>query len=198
MRGLIGEAQDFLKGIVNKKTKTYDSSKNKIIVADSLELDGVISAEVSEDIKTSTVKGVDAQYYAIVEDFSEVTLSVTLLTTAKCYSALQTLESMLRREKAVLPIVIIENGEVVDSYIGSIISLGGRTLDKDGSAKTVLFSIKPRRAINGSESAQITTEVAPPASYQGNATSFPYNQGPDIVRRPQLSLNTIDDELNSL
>ena len=61
MLGLIGEAKDFLKGIVTKKTKTYDPSKNKVIVAEGLELDGIISAELSEDTKTSTVKGVDAQ-----------------------------------------------------------------------------------------------------------------------------------------
>ena len=82
---------------------------------------GLLSAELSEDTKkTSTVKGVDAQYYAIVEDFSEITLSVTLLTTSRCYSALQTLDVMLKQEKAVLPIVVIENGEVIDSFVGSI------------------------------------------------------------------------------
>lgn len=194
MLGLIGEAKDLLKGIVPKKTKTYDPSKNKVIISEGLELDGMLSAELSEDTKTSTVKGVDAQYYAIVEDFNEITLSVTLLTTSRCYSALQTLDVMSKQEKAVLPITVIENGEVIDSFVGSILSLGGRTLDKEGSAKTVVFSVKTRRAITGNEKTKITTETAP-TGYDGNATSFPYNQGADdIVRRPLLNVNQIGNE----
>ena len=54
MLGLIGEAKGFLKGVVTKKTKTYDPSKNEVIVAEGLELDGMLSAELSEDTKTST------------------------------------------------------------------------------------------------------------------------------------------------
>ena len=46
MLGLIGEAKDFLKGVVTKKLKLTTHLKNKVIVADGLELDGITFGRV--------------------------------------------------------------------------------------------------------------------------------------------------------
>lgn len=137
---LLGSATDFLKGVVTKKVKTYDSSKNEIWVS-GMKLDGVVTATLSDNVRTSSETGVDKQYYAITETFTTQTLSVTILPTAMCYEQLVTLDYMSQQERAVLPLYVMENGSVVDLFSSHIISLGDRTMGMTSSQRTVTFGV---------------------------------------------------------
>lgn len=140
MMNLLGSATDFLKGVVQKRVRTYDSSKNEIYVS-GLRLDGVVSATLSDNVKTNGEIGVDKQYYAITETFVARTLTVNLLPTSMCYEQLVTLDFMSQQERARLPIYVYENGSVVGIFSGHIMSLGDTTLSREATSKTVIFGV---------------------------------------------------------
>lgn len=155
---LLGEAMDFLKGRVQRIIKTYDPSRNEVLVAERMILDGVISAEISELVRTSGETGVDKQYYAVVEKHQGLILTVTLLPTANCYQALETLDSLSRQHYAMIPITVTDNGEVIDLYSGHIISLGSRSMNMDDPVKTVVFGIQPKRVAIRKPRAEVSVE----------------------------------------
>lgn len=140
MIDILDDSINFLKGVIPKKVKTYDASTNDVFVA-GMKLDGVVTATVSDLTRTSSVTGVDPQYYAVVDEYGGQTLTVSLLQTAKCYDQLVFLAQMQYKEKAFLPIFVKENGNVVDLYSGHIISLADTTLAQTSSQKTVTFGL---------------------------------------------------------
>jgi len=174
---LLGEAKDFLKGIITKKVKTYDPSKNKIVICEALTLDGVISAEVSELVKTTAETGVDKQYYAVIERFEGRILTVTMLPTAQCVNMLYELANLSEMNKAMIPITVIDNGDVVDNYSGHILSLGARSMTLEDVQRTVVFGITQKRKTESN----IKTESLP---YEGNATTYALPEGDQIIRTP--------------
>lgn len=143
MREWLGEAQDFLKGIVQKKVRTYNPSTNSVTVA-GMKLDGVVSATLTENQRTQGVVGVDQQYYAVTEVNAGRTFNVELLPTAMCYKQLVKLDKATKIHKAFFTLSVIENGGVVEQYDAHIVSLSATNLTQETSNKSVVFGVKQK------------------------------------------------------
>lgn len=125
-----------------KQTKTYDSSKNKVIVA-GMVLDGVVSANVTPDVLTKQETGIDYYYTAIVENIEQRTLTVTVLPTAHCLAALRILAFKQQENRGWFNISIHENDSIVNVYRGWILSLPEIDMQREGSDRIITFGIKP-------------------------------------------------------
>lgn len=141
-----GENKDFLKGIINRKVKTYDASKNRINVA-GMYLDGVTSATLSSESKMQQEIGVDVQYNAMYESFSALNLTVNLLPETYCYQKLQELEFICRENKAPFTLSVEENGAILESYSATIASFGEISMSKDAADKSVVFNVTQKYAV---------------------------------------------------
>lgn len=139
-----GENKDFLKGIINRKVKTYDSSKNRINVA-GMYLDGVTSASLSSLTKTNSEIGVDSQYHATYDTFTTQTLTVTLLPETYCYQKLIELEWNCYKNQAQFTLTIEDNGVTVDVYRASIAAFSDLNMSNEADDKTVVFNVTPKR-----------------------------------------------------
>lgn len=168
---LASEITNFLKGVITKKVKTYDPSNTRIILAETLILDGVVSMEISELVTSTADTGIDDQYYAVIEQSNGRILTVNLLPTATCITMLETLDRMAKKNKAFIRVNIIENGESVGAYSAHIQSLGSRTSSLDENVRSIVFGLREKRRKNQSNIVTVTEDERLP--YTGNVQTFP-------------------------
>ena len=179
-----GENKDFLKGIINRKVKTYDASKNRINVA-GMYLDGVTSATLSSQSRTNTDVGVDEQYQATYDTFTTQTLSVSLLPETYCYKKLQELDFKCQLHQAQFTISVEENGQIISVFIASVANFGEINISNEASDKVVVFNVKTKKTTNSNIKVEASEVVEPSASsqpYVGNAKTYPYDFGEEIQR----------------
>ena len=158
----LGDARDFLKGIIHKQVRTYDPSKNSITVA-GMKLDGVVTATLSEQQRTQGHVGVDPQYYAVTETVVGRTFNIELLPTCMCYKQLKKLDKMSHLHKAFFRVNIVENGDIIDEFMAHFLSLSSVNLTQDTSNKQVTFGVVPKRntTIVNVEFEKDTTQESP-------------------------------------
>lgn len=165
-----GENKDFLKGIINRKVKTYDSSKNKINVA-GMNLDGVVSATLSSQTEMQQEIGVDVQYNAMYESFSAMTLTVNLLPETYCYQKLKELQWLCEEHKAPFTLSVEENGAILESYSATIASFGDINMSKDASDKIVTFNVTQKYSVGTNIKTEYEGEKEVDVILTGNETN---------------------------
>ena len=191
---LPSDVSNFLKGVITKRVKTYDPTKNKINVA-GMNLDGVVSATLSDLKKTESIIGVDKQYNATYESFSTQTLEVTLLPETICYSKLKELDWMCSNNKAMFKLSVEENGGIIDSFQASILSFSSITLSLEGEDKTVTFSVSPRYSVPSKITTVQQTNNDGVTPYTGNAQTYPLAESGSITRESLPLPFNINQEL---
>ena len=191
---LPSDVSNFLKGVITKRVKTYDPTKNKIIVA-GMVLDGVVSATLSEHKRTEAIVGVDRQYNTTYESFSTQTIEVTLLPETICYEKLEELAWMCHKNKAMFGLSIEENGGVFDNFQASILSFSGITLSLEGEDKTITFNVSPRYAVPSKITTVAQTNNDGVTPYTGNAQTYPLAESGSITRESLPLPFNINQEL---
>lgn len=119
--GLLGKAQNLLTKAVTRKTKVYDASKNKFIVA-GITLDGLVSVEISGDVVSRSELGIDQQYYTYYEAFENTTANISVLPTADCNDILKALKISQQKNKGWVKITIYDNGVLVGNFRGHLVT----------------------------------------------------------------------------
>lgn len=135
---LVGAAEPY----VVRQTKTYDPSKNSIIVA-GMPLDGVVSVNITSDVLTRQETGIDYYYTAIVENIEQRTMSVSVLPTAHCLGAIRMLTFRQQENRGWFNIAIYENDLIVNVYRGWVLSLPEIDMQREASDRVITFGIKP-------------------------------------------------------
>lgn len=169
---MASEITNFLKGVITKKVKTYDPSQTKVILAESLILDGIVSVELSELTTSSADTGIDSQYYAVVEQSEGLVLTVNVLPTAQCLSQIDVLNRMAMKNKAFFRVNLIENGEARGAYSAHVIAMGAMNSSLEESSRTIVFGLREKRRKNQAIITTTTNEGVR-EQYQGNATTYP-------------------------
>lgn len=126
---------------ITRQTNTYDSSKNRVIVA-GLVLDGVVECIVNADILTTQQQGIDYYYTAITQSYEQRTLTVNLLPTASCLNNLRLLALKQINTQGWFNIAIHENDRIVDVFRAWVISLPEINMSKEAEDRVVVFGIK--------------------------------------------------------
>lgn len=193
---IINDVLDKAKGVISKyaqrKTKTYDASKSSISVG-QFELDGVIEATVSQNSVTRQEQGIDSTYYTYYDVQEPLTLSITVLPTASSNDMLKLLAIRQKQYKGFTRIEVSENGKIIDSFRGHILSLSEINMRMDGVARTYVFGIISDSGVE--YPVQAADAPAPEKSpYTGNATTYPLPENEPVTRRPLLNLSDINNE----
>ena len=144
---IASKAQDLLNKAVTRKTKVYDASKNKITVG-LLQLDGVIEASVSQKTVTRAEQGIDTSYYTYYDVEEPLTLSVTLLPTAKANDILKALAVKQKKLKGFIRLEVHENGNIIDQFRGHLISLPEIQMSIEAGNRTYVFGVVSESGID--------------------------------------------------
>lgn len=139
---LASKAKDLLTGgdFLNRKTKVYDASKNKIIVA-GFNLDGVISSSLSQQAVSKVEQGVSRGYYTFVDVWDAQTLTVNVLPTAKCNDLLELLATEQSKKKGYFSLYVSENGNIVNVYKARLISIPERQMQLEANDRQYVFGL---------------------------------------------------------
>lgn len=161
---IASKAKDLFQGsnILNRRTRSYDASKNKIIIA-GFELDGVVEATLSGKTVAKVDQGVSKQYYAYYETHEPRTLNITVLPTAKCNGVLELLAYSQNKKKGWFTTYIVENGVPVDIYKSVFLNLSEIGMQQEGQNKVYVIGIcdASNNAVSQttSETESVTTET---------------------------------------
>lgn len=139
---LASKAKDLLTGgdFLNRKTKVYDASKNKIIVA-GFTLDGVVSSSLSQQAVSKVEQGVSMGYYTFVDVWDAQTLTVNVLPTAKCNDLLELLATEQSKKKGYFSLYVSENGNIVNVYKARLISIPERQMQLEANDRQYVFGL---------------------------------------------------------
>ena len=139
---LASKAKDLLTGgdFLNRKTKVYDASKNKIIVA-GFTLDGVVSSSLSQQEVSKVEQGVSMGYYTFVDVWDAQTLTVNVLPTAKCNDLLELLATEQSKKKGYFSLYVSENGNIVNVYKARLISIPERQMQLEANDRQYVFGL---------------------------------------------------------
>lgn len=139
---LASKAKDLLTGgdFLNRKTKVYDASKNKIIVA-GFTLDGVVSSSLSQQAVSKVEQGVSRGYYTFVDLWDAQTLTVNVLPTAKCNDLLELLATEQSKKKGYFSLYVSENGNIVNVYKARLISIPERQMQLEANDRQYVFGL---------------------------------------------------------
>ena len=139
---LASKAKDLLTGgdFLNRKTKVYDASKNKIIVA-GFTLDGVVSSSLSQQAVSKVEQGVSRGYYTFVDVWDAQTLTVNVLPTAKCNDLLELLATEQSKKKGYFSLYVSENGNIVNVYKARLISIPERQMQLEANDRQYVFGL---------------------------------------------------------
>ena len=139
---LASKAKDLLTGgdFLNRKTKVYDASKNKIIVA-GFNLDGVVSSSLSQQAVSKVEQGVSRGYYTFVDVWDAQTLTVNVLPTAKCNDLLELLATEQSKKKGYFSLYVSENGNIVNVYKARLISIPERQMQLEANDRQYVFGL---------------------------------------------------------
>ena len=139
---LASKARDLLTGgdFLNRKTKVYDASKNKIIVA-GFNLDGVVSSSLSQQTVSKVEQGVSRGYYTFVDAWDAQTLTVNVLPTAKCNDLLELLATEQSKKKGYFSLYVSENGNIVNVYKARLISIPERQMQLEANDRQYVFGL---------------------------------------------------------
>lgn len=139
---LASKAKDLLTGgdFLNRKTKVYDASKNKIIVA-GFNLDGVVSSSLSQQALSKVEQGVSRGYYTFVDVWDAQTLTVNVLPTAKCNDILELLATEQSKKKGYFSLYVSENGNIVNVYKARLISIPERQMQLEANDRQYVFGL---------------------------------------------------------
>lgn len=142
---VVGKAKDLLatgaNNLSNRRTKVYDASKNKVYIG-GLELDGVVNCTVSQRIYTRQQQGVHSSYYTYFDVEEPMTLTISVLPTAKCNDLMQMLARKQREFKGYFNIYIQENGELRDIFRGHFLTLPEINMSADAPDVVYTCGIK--------------------------------------------------------
>lgn len=139
---LASKAKDLLTGgdFLNRKTKVYDASKNRIIVA-GFNLDGVVSSSLSQQAVSKVEQGVSRGYYTFVDVWDSQTLTVNVLPTAKCNDLLELLATEQSKKKGYFSLYVSENGNIVNVYKARLISIPERQMQLEANDRQYVFGL---------------------------------------------------------
>lgn len=124
-----------------KQTGSYDSSKNKVIVA-GYTLDGVVTATLSADSISIQQSGIDYYYTGIHETLTQRTLTVTILPTAGCLEMLRLLALRQLENKGWFNLSIHENDKIVNVYRAWIMELPEIGMQSEATDRQITFGLK--------------------------------------------------------
>lgn len=182
--GIIDKAKELLvisEPYAIRDTRTYDSSKNRIIVA-GITLDGVVSSVISTDTLTKQENGIDHSYTAISKQIEPKTLTVTILPTAQCLLKLVSLSLKQEQINGWFNISVHENDVIVNVYRAWVLSLPEIGMQQEGSDRVVVFGIKSM--VSGVSSINQSTQTE-------NDVYSLYGSNPDLAGANSSS--TIDE-----
>ena len=98
-----------------------------------------------------------------------------------------------KQYKGFTRIEVFDNGKMVDSFRGHILSLSEINMRMDGVARTYVFGIISDSGVE--YPVQADDAPAPEkAPYTGNATTYPLPEDEPVTRRPLLNLSDINNE----
>ncbi|HCH9337384.1 TPA: hypothetical protein NNW70_004172 [Salmonella enterica] len=139
---IASKAKDLIQGnnLLNRRTRSYDASKNRIVVA-GFELDGVVEATLSAKTVAKSDQGVSKYYYTYYEVHEPLTLNITVLPTAKCNEILQLLAYTQNKKKGWFTTYIVENGVPVDVYKSVFLNLSEIGMQAEGQNRTYVLGI---------------------------------------------------------
>lgn len=140
--GLLGKAQNLLGKVITRKTKVYDASKNRFVVA-GITLDGLTSVELSGDLVSKTELGIDGQYYAYYEAFDNATARLSVLPTARCNDILKALKHAQTKRKGWVKVSIYDNGNFVGNFNGHLMSTGSLSQGIEAQDIEYVFGLYP-------------------------------------------------------
>lgn len=178
---IIGDLLDQARGVVSKvaqrQTKVYDASKNKVFIA-QYELSGVVEASISQRTVTRQEQGISNTYYTYYDVKEPIQLSITLLPTSSSNNFLELLAVRQNQNKGFVRIEVFENGDIVDSFRGHIMSLAETTLRTSDVNKTYTFGVVSENDVSYPIQSEVDTGEREP--YTGNATTYPLGENEEI------------------
>ena len=192
---IIGDVLDTAKGLVSRfaqrKTKTYDASKNSVHVG-QIKLDGIIDATLSQNTITRQEQGIDSTYYTYFDVQEPLTLTLSVLPTAQTNDMLKLLAVRQKQYKGFVRIEVHENGKMVDSFRGHLISLSDVSMRMTDVVRTYVFGVVSESGIDYAIDAvdQPNEAIDDPfnsihtETYTGNATTYPLPEDQPITRIP--------------
>ena len=149
LTGLAEKAKALWDGsnLLERSTKVYDSSRNKITIA-RMEIDGIEEATISARTISVAEFGIDPSYYTYYDKEEMMTLTLNILPTAKSNSILQALARKQQELKGWFYISVYENGDIVDIFRSHIISMPEITLSMQAPNKVYVFGVKSTLTTN--------------------------------------------------
>lgn len=138
LTNLVGKARSLLNDFVTRNTKIYDASKNRIIIS-GLTLDGVVSATLSSKSTGTVPDSIDEAYFGFYDTWSNTTLTLEILPTAKSVDALNGLHRSQAQYKGYCSVTLTENGEFIGSFKGYITQLPSIGMKGEADNRTFEF-----------------------------------------------------------
>ena len=202
--GIKDKAKELLKvaePFTVRQTQTYNSDKNRIIVA-GLPLDGVVSSTLNADVITKQEIGIDYYYTTYYHSIEQRTLTVTFLPTARSLDVLRDLALKQQISRGWFNLSIHENGKIVNVYRAWIISLPEISMQQEAGDREVIFGIKSM--YSGIHSIDQPTDfesenyskygARPQDASASNTSTINENTG-EIISRPIINPNApVDDD----
>lgn len=145
LNDVLGKAKDLIadnaSNLLNRRTKVYDASQNKVVVC-GIELDGVTSCVIDSRTVTKGQQGIHPTYYTYYDVEEINTLSVSVLPTAKCIDLMLLLQQRQGNLKGFFTILVKENGEVKDILKAHINNIPKVELSAEAPDVEIIFGIK--------------------------------------------------------
>lgn len=202
--GIKDKAKELLKvaePFTVRQTQTYNSDKNRIIVA-GLPLDGVVSSTLNADVITKQEIGIDYYYTTYYHSIEQRTLTVTFLPTARSLDVLRDLALKQQISRGWFNLSVHENGKIVNVYRAWIISLPEISMQQEAGDREVIFGIKSM--YSGIHSIDQPTDfesenyskygARPQDASASNTSTINENTG-QIISRPIINPNApVDDD----
>lgn len=145
---VLADIQDKAKALLEKsspitlrRTQTYDSTKNTIIVA-GLTLEGVVNSVLNSDVITKQMTGIDYYYTVVYDSIEQRTLTVSLLPTSRSLNLLRDLALQQQISKGWFNLSVHENDAIINVYRAWIISLPEIGMEYEAANRDIVFGVK--------------------------------------------------------
>lgn len=180
---LKGKAQNLFGKVVTRKTKVYDSSKNKLVIS-GFTIDGITNLELSGDLISKSEVGTSKGYYCYYETWENQTISFDLLPTSQSIDVLKSLITSQVTNKGWVGIDLTDNGKIINKYRAHLIQYPNLVQNMEASDRTFVFGVIPTT----SDKQATTVNVVTPEQYVGDVQTFPYSLGDDGITKRSLPI----------
>jgi hypothetical protein len=174
---LFNKAQSLFGKVVTRKTKVYDASKNKLVIA-GFNIDAITNLELSYEPVSKSEIGTSQGYYCYYEVWENQVITFDVLPTAQCLDVLKSLISAQVTNGGWVSIELTDNGNLVNKYRGHLISYPNLNQNREAGDRQFSFGVIPTK-----EKTKTIVNTVTPNQYTGNAQTYPLNEDGEIIRR---------------